>query len=71
MASGWHSVAMFMRMLCDGFLLDSSCLGSPGVETLKWQKPVRPGDTLSGRTTILEARALEEPPGHGSRPRPP
>src|SRR5438105_1331408 len=56
-ASGWHVCAEFMRMFCDGLLLDSSSLGSPGVDTLKWQRPVKPGDTLSGRATVLESRA--------------
>jgi acyl dehydratase len=58
-ASGWHVCAVFMRMLCDGLLLDSSCLGSPGIENLKWQRTVRPGDTLSGRSTVIGARASE------------
>jgi acyl dehydratase len=64
-ASGWHSCAMYMRMLCDGMLLDSACLGSPGVETLKWLKPVRAGDQLSGRVTVLEARLLRSRPDMG------
>ena len=58
-ASGWHVCAIFMRMLCDGLLLDSSCLGSPGIESLKWQRTVHPGDTLTGRSTVLAARASE------------
>src|SRR5262245_18178716 len=55
--SGWHICAEFMRMFCDGLLLVSSSLGAPGVDTLKWQLPVRPGDTLSGRATVLETRS--------------
>ena len=41
-ASGWHVAAMFMRLMADSLLLDSTCLGSPGVDTLKWAKPVQP-----------------------------
>src|SRR5262245_19428442 len=55
-ASGWHVCALLMRMLCDGFLVDSSCMGSPGIETLKWLRPVRPGDRLSGTSTVIELR---------------
>jgi acyl dehydratase len=64
-ASGWHVCAIFMRMLCDGLLLDSLCLGSPGVETLKWQRPVRPGDTVSGRSTVLDMRPSVSRPTRG------
>lgn len=64
-ASGWHTCAMFMRMMCDGFLLETRCMGSPGVETLKWRLPVRAGDTLSGTSTVLESRLLRSRPGVG------
>jgi acyl dehydratase len=64
-ASGWHVCAMFMRMLCDGFLLDSTCMGSPGIETLKWQRPVRPGDRLKGASTVIETRASKSRPEMG------
>ena len=53
-ASGWHTCAMFMRMLCDAFLLDSTSQGSPGIDHVKWKKPVLAGDTLSG--TMHRAR---------------
>jgi acyl dehydratase len=65
MASGWHVCAEFMRMFCDELLLDSSSLGSPGVDTLKWQQPVRPGDVLSGTTTVLETRTSRSRPDVG------
>jgi acyl dehydratase len=55
-ASGWHVCSLFMRLLVEGLLLDSSCAGSPGVEHLKWQHAVRPGDHLTGRTTVVETR---------------
>ena len=63
--SGWHTCALFMRMMCDAFLLDSTSMGSPGIDTLKWVKPVRPGDVLSGTSTVLEARASNSRPGMG------
>jgi acyl dehydratase len=52
-ASGWHTGAMWMRLYVDT-LLGASSMGSPGIEELRWLAPVRPGDTLSGRLTILE-----------------
>ncbi|WP_280153321.1 MaoC family dehydratase [Piscinibacter sp. XHJ-5] len=64
-ASGWHTAAMTMRMMCDGYLRRSTSLGSPGVEQLKWLLPVRPGDTLQVRLTVLEARPLQSKPGVG------
>src|SRR5881409_4119847 len=64
-ASGWHTAAMAMRMMCDEYLLESASLGSPGLESLKWLKPVRPGDTLHTRLTILETRPLQSRPGVG------
>lgn len=53
-ASGWHTCAIAMRLMCDGYLLESSCIGSPGIEDLRWFKPVRPGDALRFRATVLE-----------------
>ncbi|MBI3525597.1 MAG: MaoC family dehydratase [Betaproteobacteria bacterium] len=64
-ASGWHTCALAMRMMCDAYLLESASLGSPGVDSIKWLKPVRPGDTLRLRTTVLEARPLESKPNIG------
>jgi acyl dehydratase len=58
-ASGWHSCAILMRLLCDGFLLDSSSLGSPGMEEVKFLKPVFPDELLSGRWTCLSKRVLK------------
>ena len=56
---------MAMRMMCDDYLLDSASLGSPGIDQLKWLKPVCPGDTLSMRLTVLEARVMNSRPGVG------
>jgi acyl dehydratase len=64
-ASGWHTASMAMRMMCDAYLLRSSSLGSPGIEQLKWLKPVRPGDTLHMRLTVLETRPLQSRPDVG------
>jgi len=53
-ASGWQTCAVAMRLMCDGYLLETSCIGSPGLDELRWLKPVRPGDTLRLHTTVLE-----------------
>jgi acyl dehydratase len=64
-ASGWHTCAMAMRLMVDNFLSESSSLGSPGLESLKWLKPVYPGDTLSLKSTILESRPMASRPDVG------
>src|SRR3954453_814299 len=48
-ASGWHTCCIAMRLIADGLLLDTASMGSPGIEELKWLKPVRPGDALTIR----------------------
>ncbi len=64
-ASGWHTCSLAMRMICDAYLLDAASLGSPGVDNVKWLKPVRPGDTLRLICTVLEARPLVSNPQAG------
>ena len=64
-ASGWHTCAMAMRMMCDAYLLDSSSLGSPGIDSLRWTRPVHPGDTLGVRLTTLESRPMASRPNVG------
>lgn len=64
-ASGWHTCAMVMRMMCDAYLLDASSLGSPGLEKIQWLKPVYPGDVLRVRMSILEARPMKSRPHVG------
>jgi acyl dehydratase len=64
-ASGWHTASMFMRLLVDGFLGRAAALGSPGVDELRWLKPVRPGDELAGRLEILEVRPSQTRPDRG------
>jgi acyl dehydratase len=54
-----------MRMVCDDFVLKAASLGSPGVDQIRWKQPVRPGDVLSMRLTILETRASQSKPDRG------
>ena len=64
-ASGWHTCAMAMRLMCDSYLLEAASLGSPGIDSLRWLKPVFPGDTLGGTMTVLEARPMASKPHVG------
>ena len=64
-ASGWHVAAIFMRLMCDSFLVESSSMGSPGIDTLKWLKPVRPAETLTARSTVIEVRPSQSRPDRG------
>lgn len=64
-ASGWQTAGLFMRMLADNVLNKSTSMGSPGVEYLRWHKPVRPGDTLRVRHTVLEKRPSQNRPTLG------
>ena len=64
-ASGWHSCAMMMRMMCDWFLHDAASWGGPGVYEVKWLKPVRPGDALMLRRTVASTRVSNSRPEIG------
>lgn len=64
-ASGWHTAAMAMRLLVDNYLPRGASFGSPGVDELRWHKPVRPGDVLSVRVTIAGTRYSESKPDRG------
>jgi acyl dehydratase len=64
-ASGWHTCCLLMRMACDGFVLDSSSMGAPGVDEVKWLKPLRPGTHITLRTTVLETRTSKNRPEMG------
>ena len=64
-ASGWHTCAIFMRMICDAYLLDSTSQGAPGVDHVKWRKPVLAGDTLTGRSTVTARRLSQSRPALG------
>ena len=64
-ASGWHSCCILMRIIADGFINDSNSLGAPGVDEVRWLKPLRPGTRVRVRTTILETRASNSRPEIG------
>lgn len=64
-ASGWHTCSLAMRLMVTNFLNQSSSLGSPGLENIRWLKPVFPGDTLSLRQTVLEKRPMSKRPDVG------
>lgn len=64
-ASGWQTAAVMMRLLVEHFLSSVASLGSPGVDELRWLAPVRPGDALSIRVTVLEARRSRSKPDRG------
>lgn len=64
-ASGFHTNALFMRLFADHFLSRVASLGSPGIDELRWTAPVRPGDQLRLRTTILESRTSASKPDRG------
>jgi len=64
-ASGWQTCALTMRVFCDSFLLQSAAMGSPGVDEVRWTKPVRAGDTLTVYSTVLEARPSRSKPDRG------
>lgn len=63
-ASGWQTVALMMRLLVDHYLPRGG-LAAPGIDELRWPNPVRPGDTLRVRATILEARLSRSKPDRG------
>jgi len=64
-ASGWHSCCILMRMLTDSLLHDASFMGAPGVDEVKWLAPVRPGDRVTARATVLDTRASRSRPNVG------
>ncbi len=64
-ASGWHTCAIMMRMLCDGLINRMAGLGSPGVDEVRWRKPVRPGVMMSLTYTPQEKRILASRPDVG------
>jgi len=64
-ASGWHSCAMMMRMMADAYILDSSSQGSPGIDYVRWKRPVRPGDVLHGTARVVSRRLSSKRPTLG------
>lgn len=65
-ASGWHTAGIAMRLLVDNYVSKVASLGSPGVDEVRWRKPVRPGDTLSIRATVIEAKLSRSKPDQGT-----
>jgi acyl dehydratase len=65
-ASGWFTASLFMRLYVDAVLADSTSQGSPGLSELRWLFPVRAGDELRGRLTVLETTPSRTRPGRGT-----
>lgn len=64
-ASGWHTASVMMRLFVDHYLSAVASLGSPGIDELRWLKPVRPNDSLRIRVTVLEAKRSNSSPDRG------
>ena len=64
-ASGWHTCSVGMRFAVDSYINACVSLGSPGLDNIRWHKPVRPGDTITYRRTTLASRASQSRPGVG------
>src|SRR5699024_839340 len=64
-ASGWHTLSLMMRLMVDNYLSTVAGLASPGVDEVRWVRPVRPGDHLVLRVTVLEARPSRSKPDRG------
>ena len=65
-ASGWHTACVFMRLFADGLLNRTAAIGSPGLDELRWLKPVYAGDSLDARVEILEVRPSRSRPDRGA-----
>jgi acyl dehydratase len=64
-ASGWLTVGLMMRLFAAHYLSKVAALPSPGIDELRWPRPVRPGDTLRVRATVTEARLSRSKPDRG------
>jgi len=64
-ASGWHTAGLMMRMFVESYLSEASSLASPGIDELRWMKPVRPGDRLTLRVTVLQVKRSTSKPDRG------
>ena len=64
-ASGWHTAGLMMRLYVEHYLTHVASLASPGLDELRWLKPVRPGDLLSVRVTVLKATPSKSKPDRG------
>ena len=65
-ASGWHTGSLWMRMYADTVLSQTDSRGSPGMEEVRWRAPVRPGDTLTGTTTVVDTQPSSKDPTRGT-----
>ena len=63
--SGWHSCALLMRLMAEEFLLDAASMGAPGIEEVKWLRPLLPGDSVTVRRTVLDSKASRSRPEMG------
>ena len=64
-ASGWHTAAVMMRLFVDHYLSHVASMASPGIDELRWSRPVRPGDSLSIRVAVIEANRSRSKPDRG------
>jgi acyl dehydratase len=64
-ASGWHICCLLMRVIADGFILDSSSMGGPGVDEVRWLAPLRPGTRIRVRSSVLDTRTSASRPEMG------
>jgi acyl dehydratase len=64
-ASGWHSCCLLMRLIADGFVNHTYSMGAPGIDEVRWLKPLRPNTEVRVRTTVLETRASRSRPDFG------
>jgi acyl dehydratase len=64
-ASGWQTCAIGMRLMVEGYIRNTVSLGSPGIDSIRWLKPVRPGDTITYTRVVTESRASMSRPGVG------
>jgi acyl dehydratase len=64
-SSGWHTSSLMMRLYADNYVSSVAAIASPGVDELRWLKPVRPGDSLWIRVTVLESRRSQSKPHFG------
>jgi acyl dehydratase len=65
-ASGWHTAGICMKLICQAFMTQTACNGSPGIQDLKWLKPVRPGDTLTGLVRVTGQLPSKSKPDRGA-----
>jgi acyl dehydratase len=65
-ASGWHTAGLMMRLYVEHYLTHVASLASPGLDELRWLRPVRPGDSLSVRVTVLKATPSKSKPDRGA-----